>query len=406
MGRLVHLVLLIALFSIALPGAVQAKGRPSKDVMPDALIVKLSPGADPQEFAARNGLRSEASAIEQLSGHPVYLFQIADGTAPQPKAARLANRPQVIFAEPNYMGAVPEANRRSSWVVGGSSVEYFGQWAPERIGLPAAHSVSRGAGVTVAVLDTGVDLDHPALAGRLLPGYDFVDNDGDPREEPDDGPESAYGHGTHVAGLVALAAPEAMILPLRTLAPDGSGDLWTQVEALQFAIASGATVVNLSYSFDERSLLFDDFLAEVTCTANGYATCRARNYSGAVVVAAAGNQGTRQREWPAGYELPGLLAVGATTASDQLAEFSNYGGWVPIAAPGEGIISTVPGDQYSAWSGTSMAAPLVSGVAALVYSADSTLSPKDVVKRLIATASRIDVKPTKRVDAAAALGAP
>jgi subtilisin family serine protease len=258
----------------------------------------------------------------------------------------------------------------------------------------------------VAILDTGFDLDHPALAGRLLPGYDFVDADGEPREVPGDGPDSAYGHGTHVAGLVALAAPDAAILPLRTLGPDGSGDLWTQMLALQYAVENGATVVNLSFSFSERSKLFDDSLAEVTCTATGYAGCRAKKQPGAVIVAAAGNGGAKIREWPAGYEMPGVLTVGASTEGDRLAAFSNYGSWVVVAAPGEGILSSVPGGEYATWSGTSMAAPLASGVVALIRAADSRLRPTDIVRQVVSTAGPLDGEVKYRVDAAAALGAP
>jgi thermitase len=406
-GRSVYLVLLIVLVGLALSsGTAHSRGRPPKGVAPDSLIVRLRANVDPQRFAARNRLRFGLGEIEQLPGQPIYLFQIADGTEPRQKAMGLARNPQVLYAEPNYIGQIPEARRRSSWVVGGDAEGYMAQWAPERMRLPAAHAISRGAGVTVAVLDTGVDLDHPALAGRLLPGYDFVGQDGDPREEPADGPDSAFGHGTHVAGLVALAAPDALILPLRTLSPDGSGDLWAQVQALQFAVASGANVVNLSFSFDERSQLFADSLADVTCTASGYAVCQNRGQVGAVIVAAAGNEGARRREWPAGYETPGLIAVGASTPNDRLADFSNYGSWVAIAAPGEGILSTVPGGGYATWSGTSMATPLLSGVVALVRSADGALPPSDVARRVVATASRIDGRVNRRVDAASALGAP
>jgi hypothetical protein len=113
----------------------------------------------------------------------------------------------------------------------------------------------------VAVLDTGVDRLHPALAGHLAAGYDFVDGDADPSEQRMPGMEQAYGHGTHVAGLVALAAPEATILPLRTLTADGVGTVWTQVQALRYAAEQGADVINLSFSMGVRSETLADVLA-------------------------------------------------------------------------------------------------------------------------------------------------
>ncbi len=113
--------------------------------------------------------------------------------------------------------------------------DYVAQWAPGTMHLVEAHRVRRGAGVIVAVLDTGVDRRHPALAGRMLAGFDFVDNDSDPSEEGSvvEGP---YGHGTHVAGLVALAAPEAKILPIRVLDRRGVGNMWVLSEAIRYAL--------------------------------------------------------------------------------------------------------------------------------------------------------------------------
>ena len=123
-----YFLLLIALIAGALFGDVaQANGRPPKDVAPDELIVRLGPRVDPQQFAARNRLRAGPQEIEQLPGQPIYLFQIADGTEPRQKAKGLAGNPQVLYAEPNYLGQIPEARRRSSWVVGGEAAAYAAQ---------------------------------------------------------------------------------------------------------------------------------------------------------------------------------------------------------------------------------------------------------------------------------------
>ncbi|HMQ33796.1 MAG TPA: S8 family serine peptidase [Chloroflexaceae bacterium] len=409
MARTVLLTCLLVLF-LAVPGlppdpAAARSSSLGTAYVADELIVRLAPAASPHRFATASGLRLAPGGAAQLPGAPIYRFQILDGAPPHAKAAALAGNPHVIYAEPNYLGQLPEAQKRSSWVVGGDSGAYVGQWAGERIGLGRAHAVARGAGVTVAILDTGVDLDHPALAGRLVAGYDFVAGDDTPREEAG-GPDGAFGHGTHVAGLVALAAPEAQIMPLRTLDADGVGDLWTQVLALRYAADRGAAVINLSFSFGQQSALFDDVVAEVTCSTVGYAGCRARSLPGAVVVAAAGNGGTRARQWPGASTIPGIVAVGASTMGDGLAGFSSFGPWVPLAAPGEDVLSSVPGGAYATWSGTSMAAPLVSGVSALVRSTGAQLRPAEVIRRVVGTGSTIDAPVRRRLDAAAAVGAP
>lgn len=367
------------------------------------VIVKLRPGVSPRALAVSSGLSSAPRKIDRIPGEAIYRFKLTDGTSPADKAAALDANPLVLDAEPNYLGQVPEARQRSSWAVGQGAGDYLGQWAPAQIGLSEAHAQSRGAGVTVAILDTGVDLAHPALAGRLVPGYDFVAMDDTPQEEEGDGPGSAFGHGTHVAGLVALSAPEASIMPLRTLGPEGTGDLWSQMLALSYAAASGADVINLSFSFGERSKIFDDMVAELSCTTAGYADCRSAQRPGAIIVTAAGNSGANVREWPGASAAPGMVTVGASTELDTLADFSTYGAWVPLAAPGENIVSCVPYGGYAAWSGTSMATPLVSGVAALVRSSASGLRPAEVARRLVLSADTLEGPVRLRLDAATAV---
>jgi subtilisin family serine protease len=402
LAPVIVVVLLISLIGM-LPGTLQAQPHQQREFIHNDLIVRLHPRVDPQAFAASVGLSNRPSDIAALPDRPVYRFRIEDQTAPSRKAASLANHPSVVYAEPNYVSQIPEARRRSSWAVGFSAAEYAAQWAPQMIRLPAAHAINRGAGVTVAILDTGIDVTHPALQGQLLPGYDFVDNDADPSEVWSDAHESAYGHGTHVAGLVLLAAPEALILPLRTLDSTGGGTIWAQVLALRAAADANADVINLSFSFDQRSRLLDETIAELTCTVTGNAKCRARGRSGAVVVVAAGNSGTNVREWPGASTIPGSVAVTASTERDTLASFATVGPWVTLAAPGEQIISTVPGGEYAVWSGTSMSAPLTSGVAALLRSHHPHLRPADVAKYLVGGAAPISETVRYRLDALGAL---
>jgi subtilisin family serine protease len=193
-------------------------------------------------------------------------------------------------------------------------------------------------------------------------------------------------------------------MPLRTLAPDGVGTIWAQVNALRFAINHNADVINLSFSFLGRSRVLDDLLAQATCVTALDAKCRANVRPGAVVAAAAGNSGIRIAEYPAADTAPGLLAVAASTQADTLAIFSTYGAWVPVAAPGERIISSVPGGAYASWSGTSMATPLAAGTMALIRAVNPAYRPAAVVARIMTTAATLTGPVRRRIDAAAAVG--
>jgi subtilisin family serine protease len=325
----------------------------------------------------------------------------------------------VRFAELNHSTDAPEARHVSVWAIGGDAGVWQGQWAPQLMGLPAAHAVSTGAGVRVAVLDTGADLVHPALAARWarradgsLLGRDFVDDDADPGEAGAPG-SPGYGHGTHVAGLVALTAPGATLMPVRVLDAAGRGNIWVLAEAVAWATDpdgdpttdDGAHVINLSLGTTTPTSLMRTVEALASCRFvedddefddPGFDADRARCAQGhrVTLVAAAGNAGSATEVlYPAAeaQDSDTVLAVTAHTAQRQLAFFANRGPAVQLAAPGEGIVSTVPGG-WGVWSGTSMAAPLASGVAALVLatpspSANGALGPrlwtaKDVVQRL------------------------
>jgi subtilisin family serine protease len=396
-NRVTAIIVLIALMVAAVPA--QARAASSNDYVSNEIVVRLKPQANVLSIAALFGLDTHIGVNDKLGALPIYRLRILDGVSPLLKAATLALNPLVAYAEPNYIGEAPESTYGSGWSKGDDDeTGYATQWAPEKIRLPEAHSVSRGAGVTVAILDTGVDPTHPVLAGRLVPGFDFVDLDADPSEEGVFGQDAAYGHGTHVAGLVALAAPDAKIMPLRILKPNGSGNSWLLAQAIRYATDYHVGVVNLSYSVQHRSLLIDDVLSLATS-----------GLSGAVVAAAAGNSGGTAREYPAAENVPGLLAVAASTISDHLADFSTRGTWVDVAAPGAKIVSTVPlasGSAYATWSGTSMAAPLTAGTAALLRAAQPNLSAAQVAQQIIASSAAISGPVPRRIDAAAAVGVP
>ncbi|MFM8858446.1 MAG: S8 family serine peptidase, partial [Actinomycetota bacterium] len=228
-------------------------------------------------------------------------------------------------------------------------------WGLDKVQAEAVWNLSRGGGITVAVIDTGV-APHEDLQGSFVPGIDVVDRL-DPRRD-------GHGHGTHVAGTIAATAnnnlgiagvaPDARIMPVRVLNDRGSGYASDVAEGLIWAANNGAQVVNLSLGSPQQS--------EAMSKAVEYAIAR-----GVTVIAANGNDGSNAAlSYPAAY--PGVVAVGATTKSNTRAFFSSQNSSVDIAAPGADILSTLPNNRYASWNGTSMAAPHVAGVAALVAS--------------------------------------
>jgi subtilisin family serine protease len=366
------------------------------------------------------------SLLSQFGSRPIYRLKMVGTANTAGTLAALQLEPGVLIAEPNFANRSPEARQASAWAIG-SPQAYATQWAPAALRLPLAHTLSTGTGVRVAVLDSGVDATHPALAGRLLPGFDFVDFDTDPAEVGSPTTHPSFGHGTHVAGIVAMVAPGAKIMPLRVLDADGSGNAWVLAEALLYAVDpdrnpatnDGAHVINLSLGTLNRTRVLQSVAQLSACALPaviveplddfsdpGYNPDKDRcsQQGGAVIVAAAGNDGSRAlRQYPAAEGVYGLLAVGASNRASVLSGFSNYGSWVDVAAPGQNITSTVPGAGFGTWSGTSMAAPMASGVAALLRAREPGLSPRDVTRRLTRISANLCSGDMRRIDAAAAL---
>ncbi|WP_094096178.1 S8 family peptidase [Paenibacillus physcomitrellae] len=220
--------------------------------------------------------------------------------------------------------------------------------------------------VIVAVVDTGVDLDHPDLAGRTLPGYNVIN--------PDEKPMDDVGHGTHVAGIIAANVNNregiagmtwnTKILPVKALDSSGSGTTYSVAQGIIWATDHGAKVINLSLgNYAEAQFLHD---------AIQYAFDH-----DVVVIAATGNDNTERPGYPAAYQE--VLSVSATDSSQKRASFSNFGDYIDVMAPGESIASTYPGNQYAALSGTSMASPHVAALAALIRSENPQLKNTEVM---------------------------
>lgn len=393
---------------------------PDEQFATDEVVIKLTSPMHLRRVAKR--FRLSPSPIEQFGKRPIYRMRILDGADPFLKATQLAADPfgHVEFAEPNFNTQAPEASRRgSSWSIGGSTTEYVNQWFREPLRIEQAHQQTQGSGVKIAILDTGIDLTHPAFAGRLVSGYDFVDGDSDPSETGVFGNNPGFGHGTHVAGLASLVAPQAQIMPIRVLDPDGVGNIWVLAEALAFAADpdgdpqtdDGADIINLSLATRRETRLLEMIIREISCSGDndfkaGTSNCETPGQRGILVAAGAGNRTSSILEFPAGESIPGLVSVGASNQTNELASFSNFGTWVDIAAPGQSILSTVPGGAFGTWNGTSMSTPLVAGAAALIRAQNPDWSATIIEERIIS--SGVDIispnPPLKRIDIAACVG--
>ncbi len=235
---------------------------------------------------------------------------------------------------------------------------------PEALGL----APKAGIGVIVAVIDTGIDLDHPAFANRLVAPkdmWDFVDNDAKPQEVYVNSSSKGYGHGTCVAGIVAQVAPKAKIMPLRVLAPNGSGNSDSVVAAIDWAVAHGAKVINLS--------LGSQYLTSLDAEIN-WAT-----QNGVFVVSSSGNTGNTNVTFPAYASKTGgvwgdmTIGVASSDLNDKKSLFSTYGN-VEVTAPGENIFVPAPNLRVASWTGTSMAAPIIAGGLALALGQRTYLS--------------------------------
>jgi len=308
------------------------------------------------QFGGRPG-EAEIASVNKHRGVVTRQFQIVPAVAAKIPAVALeaiANEPGVVAVEPDGLMFADDA-------------ELDGTWGVKRIGCGPVHTGTfpatspvpvLGTGVRVAVLDTGIDYLHSELFPNYAGGYDFINNDSNPIDDQ-------Y-HGTHVAGTIAAAddnlgvvgaAPGASLYAVKVLGSNGSGSYSAIIAGLDWCVQNGIHVANLSLgsSGDPGSTVKAAF-------DNAYA-------AGLVIVASAGNSGagTDTVGYPAKYA--SVIAVASTTSSDGRSSFSSTGPAVEIAAPGSSIYSTYPGGGYAYLSGTSMAAPHVAGVAALILSA-------------------------------------
>ena len=358
-----------------------------EDYEVDEVVVKLDPAyrdpitGDPATIDDVNAAYGTTTKEVFLRSRNIYLLALPAGSDENGESLEIEGDPRVAYAEPNFIAGTPEgdARMRARGVVDEAPSK---QYAHKALDPSCARKVALGAGARVAVLDTGAQLDHPALKDNFYrtKKYDFVDDDTNPSEAAG----TLRGHGTHVAGIVDLVAPKAGIMPLRVLDAEGSGNAFVIAEAVRYAENAGADVINLSLGSPMGSDLLQDVIGDAVET-------------GAVVVAAAGNENTFAPHYPAAGEeeesVPdGLVAVTSVDRYEKKSDFANYGPWVDVAAPGTSIRSAFPVGDYATWSGTSMAAPFVAGQAALIESADGPSNAADAEALIRQSARPLDAK--------------
>ncbi len=353
---------------------------------PHSILVRFQPGAVPAASTSVltvGNLADPGSPISLVAG--LWQVNLAEGVDVQTALDSFRADPNVLYAEPNYrvyVSLIPN-DPRFPEMYGLNNTGQSGGTSDADIDAPEAWDVLTGTGsVVVAVIDTGVDYTHPDLAANIwtnlgeangtpgvdddgngfvddIHGYDFANDDGDPRDD--------HGHGTHVSGTIGAVGNNAtgvagviwdvQIMGVKFLAADGSGTLGGAIGAINYAVANGAKISNNSWGGGPFTQALYDAIA-------------AAGLQDHLFIAAAGNDSSNNDTFPffpAGYDLDNIIAVAATDRNDDAAFFTNFGlNTVDLAAPGVDILSTLPNNQYGAFSGTSLATPHVSGVAALV----------------------------------------
>ena len=375
--RPVFMSLLFAL-AVSLPGAAFAQsgeggrgGGTEAPAVAGELMIKFRSGTtDGQRDAmlrAHGGRRLQR--LEKLEIDAVEFPQLrkAKGAGVEKLINALKSQAQVEFVEPNYVYTTELAPNDP-----GTAQQY----AWNTIDANEAWDVHSGNSSTViAIVDTGIQRNHPDLDAKIVSGYDFVNND----NAADDG----NGHGTHVAGTAAAetgnstggagTCPGCKLMPVRVLDNNGSGSLAAVANGIRWAADNGAKVINLSLGGPGSSTVQ---------SAVDYAWSK-----GVFLACAAGNSNTSSTSsaYPAAYA--NCFAVASTTNTDARSSFSNYGGWVEVAAPGSNIYSTWINSGYNTISGTSMATPHVAGLAGLL--ASSGLSNAQIRSRICSTSDAI-----------------
>lgn len=315
------------------------------------------------------------SVISLLPNIGAYLLQTQPGQNADSLAEIIAQQPYVLYCDANFILDAPEPVQGSQPFIDFQAVGTFeGQGAATTLKLTQAQTTSTGNGIKVGVVDVGVNFSHPVLTATTVSGIDYVAGDNNAFDEPGG---NASGHGTFVAGVISLVAPEAEIHAYRVLDTAGRGNGYSIAEAIVQAVDDGCKVINLSMVMTGKHGAMD-------------AAIEYAHNNNVLIVAAAGNDSTEIDRFPARDSY--TLSVAALDTLNHKADFSSYGGKVDVCAPGTGIYAPFLDTNYAWWNGTSFAAPFVAGQAALLYAADPAATWNDVVNAITQTATNIDAE--------------
>lgn len=335
----------------------------------EEFVVKVKSQFNMNDFASQLSKVANVKILDQHAPGQVILIRTPSTVRESDLQSSLESLPAFEYVVPNikfHMIEVP------------NDPHYKGQWALKKVGAEKAWSLSKNdKRPIIAVIDTGVDYKHEDLAAQIarnqngtVNGWNFIENNDDPMDIISTQPRGNPGHGTHCAGIIAAAgdngigvsgiAPKALIMPLRFIGPDGSGDLMNSIKAIDFAIQHGAQIISASWGAAVQRSVVKPLLEAI----------ERAGQKGIVFVAAAANDGKSNdtREvYPANAGLPNVISVAASDKNDAKPTWSNYGrAKVDMASPGAAILSTLPNNKYGELSGTSMATPLVAGMVALL----------------------------------------
>jgi len=338
-------------------------------LVPDEVIIEISNSVSAQQIDAlqrRHQLARIETQTFQLSGTTLYRWRIPDRRTVPTVVRALEGDRVVASAQPNYLFTLQQDKQT------GSAIPSEGdpaQYELARLHLPQAHTLTKGDDVLVAVIDSGVDIRHPELAGSVAGVFDTAKE-----------PAAAHKHGTAIAGLVVAhgklmgAAPAAKVLAVHAFDPNDAGAQGTTfniLKGIDWAAAHGARVINMSFAGPADPAI--------------HRSLEAARKKGIVLVAAAGNAGAKSPPlYPAAD--PNVIAVSATDAEDKLFKQSNRGPHIAVAAPGAQILVAAPDSSYEVSSGTSYSAAEVSGIVALMIQRKPDLTPEKVRNILRATA--------------------